>query len=221
MKKTQYFLAICLVGTFLSCSNDGDEKSEDTNNPMQPAARTTIADVAFEQALVDLGIDDIVDGSLLTSDAAMVTSLVMNDKGITSLLGISDFTKLENLWVNDNQISSINLSQNTLLKFIFVENNALTSINVANLSILEKLAVTNNDLTELNISDNGALQVLQIADNILGAIDISAIPNGLQLNTFAVENNPLTCIQVNDEILNDIPSQWTKDETDTYALICN
>ncbi len=221
MKKKQYFLAICLVGTFLSCSNDGDKNSEDTNNPMQPAARTTIADEAFEQALVELGIDDVVDGSLLTSDAAMVTSLVMNDKSITSLLGISDFTKLENLWVNDNQISSINLSQNTLLKFIFVENNTLSSINVSNLSILEKLAVTNNSITQLDISDNGALQVLQIADNSLEAIDISAVPNSLQLNTFAVENNPLTCIKVNEDILNDIPSQWTKDDTDTYALSCN
>jgi len=157
----------------------------------------------------------------LTSKVEMVTSLVMDDKGITSLLGISDFTMLENLSVNNNQISSLNLSENTLLKFVFAENNALTSINVSSLTLLEKLAVTNNNLTQLNISDNGALQLLQIADNTLGAIDLSAIPNSLQLNTFAVENNPLTCIKVNEEILNDIPSQWTKDAADTYALSCN
>ena len=102
-----------------------------------------------------------------------------------------------------------------------LENNVLTSINVSNLNILEKLAVTNNNLTQLDISDNGTLQVLQLADNALGAIDISGIPNNLQLNTFAVENNPLTCIQVNQELLNDIPSQWSKDEADTYALSCN
>ncbi|NNJ87824.1 MAG: hypothetical protein HKP53_00355 [Eudoraea sp.] len=221
MKKIPYFLVMCFVCTLMSCSEDGDNNDGDTNNPMQPAARTAIADAAFEQALVELDIDDVVDGSVLTSDAEMVTSLVINDKGITSLLGISDFTMLENLWVNDNQISSVDLSQNTLLKFIFVENNALTSINVSDLNILEKLAVTNNTLTQLDISDNSALQVLQIADNTLGAIDLSAIPNGIQLNTFAVENNPLTCIKVNEEILNDIPSQWTKDANDTYALSCN
>ncbi|MGB5376762.1 MAG: hypothetical protein WBN26_02130, partial [Muriicola sp.] len=163
----------------------------------------------------------VVDGSVLTSKAEAVTSLVMNDKGINSLQGISDFSMLENLWVNDNQISSLDLSQNTLLKFIFVENNALTNINVSNLNILEKLAVTNNNLTQLNISDNGALQVLQIADNTLGAIDLSEIPNSLQLNTFAVENNPLTCIKVSQEILDNIPSQWTKDEADSYAISCN
>ena len=221
MKKIHYFLVFCLVATFLSCSKDSNNEGDNTNNPMQAAARTAIADAAFEQVLVELNVDDVVDGSVLTSKVEMVTSLVMDDKGITSLLGISDFTMLENLSVNDNQISSMNLSENTLLKFVFVENNALTSINVSSLTLLEKLAVTNNNLTQLNISDNGALQLLQIADNTLGAIDLSAIPNSLQLNTFAVENNPLTCIKVNEEILNDIPSQWTKDAADTYALSCN
>lgn len=220
MKKINYLLTIVLVASFLGCSKDGDN-SDNNNNPMQPILRTAIADAAFEQVLVELDIDDVVDGSVLTSKAEAVTSLVMNDKGINSLQGISDFSMLENLWVNDNQISSLDLSQNTLLKFIFVENNALTNINVSDLNILEKLAVTNNNLTQLNISDNGALQVLQIADNTLGAIDLSEIPNSLQLNTFAVENNPLTCIKVSQEILDNIPSQWTKDEADSYAISCN
>ncbi len=47
---------------------------------------------------------------------------------------------LENLWVNDNQISSLDLSQNTQLKFIFVENNVLTSINVSNLNYSGKIS---------------------------------------------------------------------------------
>ncbi|MGB5645785.1 hypothetical protein [Muriicola sp.] len=220
MKKINYLAAIGVFASLLGCSNDG-ETSNDNTNPMQPIARTVIADAAFEEALVELDIDDVVDGSVVTGRVEMVTSLVLNDKGITSLQGITDFSMLENLRVDDNQISSLDLSQNTLLKFIFAENNVLTSINVSNLNILEKLAVTNNNLTQLDISDNGALQVLQLADNTLGAIDISGIPNNLQLNTFAVENNPLTCIQVNQEILNDIPSQWSKDEADTYALSCN
>jgi hypothetical protein len=221
MKKIHYFIAMGLLSAVVSCSNDQEIEAENTNIPMETAARTTISDPAFEQALIDLNIDDVIDGSVLTSDAEKVTSLVMENKGITSLQGISDFMMLESLLVSDNQISSLNLSQNTLLKFVFAENNTLTSINVGDLNILEKLAVTGNSLTQLDISANPALQVLQIADNSLGAIDLSLIPNKLQLNTFAVENNPLSCIKVNEEILNDVPSQWTKDEADTYALTCN
>ncbi len=203
----------------LSCSNDGDSGSNEPNIIIKP--RTAISDAAFEQALVDLGIDDVVDGSVLTENAEMVTSLVMDNKGITSLQGISDFTMLENLSVNNNQISSLDLSSNTTLKFVFVNNNDLTSINVTGLSILEKLSIPGNNVTLLNISGNTALQLLDIKDNTLGAIDLSNIPNSLQLNTFAVENNPLTCIRVNSEILNDIPPQWTKDPEDNYALTCN
>ena len=220
MKKFKLITFAIGFGILFSCSNDGDN-SNTNQEPMPPALRTDIADAAFEQALVELGIDDVVDGSVLTSEAEKVTSLVMNDKGINSLEGISDFEMLDNLWVNDNQISNLDLSQNTLLKFVYVQNNALTSINVSNLNILEKLSVPNNNLTQLDISDSGTLQLLEINDNTLGAIDISVIPNSLQLNTFAVENNPLTCIKVNEEILNDIPSEWTEDAEDSYALSCN
>ncbi|NNK12285.1 MAG: hypothetical protein HKP08_13150 [Flavobacteriaceae bacterium] len=219
MKKFKFSL-LALATVLMSCSNDGD--NSDTNpEPMGPVPRTAIADAAFEQFLVDLGVDDAVDGSVITSEAEKVTSLVMNDEGINSLQGIADFILLENLWVNDNQISSLDLSSNTLLKFVYVQNNALTNINVSNLDILEKLSVPGNNLTQLDISDSSTLQLLEINDNTLGAIDLTAIPNSLQLNTFAVENNPLSCIKVNEEILNDIPSQWTKDMEDTYSLSCN
>ena len=94
-------------------------------------------------------------------------------------------------------------------------------ITVTNLSILEKLQVSNNEITQANLSDNSSLQLLGMANNALTSIDISSVPSSIQLNTFSIENNPLTCIKVNAEILSDIPSQWTKDDDDTFALECN
>ncbi len=220
MKKIAGFLLGFFLVVLGSCSNDSKD-TEEAEEDMQPIARTQIPDAAFEQVLIELGIDDIEDGSVITSDLEMVTSLVMNDKGIANLTGISDFPKLENLWVNDNQISSLDVSKNTLLKFVFIENNGLTMLNVTNLTILEKISATNNNLMQLDISDNSMLQLLSVANNSLSGIDISGIPNSVQLNTFSVENNPLDCIKVNAEILNSIPPQWTKDEGDTYALECN
>ncbi len=219
--KKYLLMAVTLTGLALfSCSNDSDEPSTVPQNT-NPPARTAIADPVFEQELVDLGIDDEVDGSVLDSNASTVTSLVMNDKGISSLDGISAFTDLENLWVNDNQISTLDLSRNTALKFVFAGNNGLTDVNVRTLLILEKLSVPGNNITELDVSNNTALQTLNLRDNSLGAIDISSVPNSIQLNIFSVENNPLTCIQVNENLLDNIPSQWTKDEEDTYSLNCN
>ncbi|NNE02068.1 MAG: hypothetical protein HKN52_02795 [Eudoraea sp.] len=220
MKKVKVLLYVCLVFILSNCSNDSNDSDQEMEETMLPVARTAIPDVAFERALIELNIDDVEDGSVVTEDIAMVTSLVMNDKGISDLTGLEDFPMLENLWVNDNLLTSLDVSQNPLLKFVFAENNLLTNLSVTNLTILEKLQVSNNQITQVNLSDSSLLQLLGLANNSLTSVDISLIPNGIQLNTFSIENNPLTCIRVNAEVLNDIPSQWTKDAEDTYALDC-
>jgi len=221
MKKTNVLLYLCLVCVLSNCSNDSDDSSEDMEEIILPKARTAIPDVAFERALIELNFDDVEDGSVITEDIEMVTSLVMNDKGISDLTGLEDFPILENLWVNDNLLTSLDVSQNPLLKFVFAENNLLTNVTVSNVTILEKLQVSNNQITQVNLSDNSLLQLLGLENNALTSLDISSVPNSIQLNTFSIENNPLTCIKVNAEILNDIPSQWTKDVEDTFALECN
>lgn len=55
--------------------------------------------------------------------------------------------------------------------------------------------------------NNSALQLLGLKNNSLTSLDIAAFPNSIQLNTFSIENNPLTCIVVNSEILNNVSSQ--------------
>ncbi len=221
MRKTSVFLCVCLVCMLTNCSNDADDSAEVMEESMLPQARTTIPDVAFEQVLIELNLDDVEDGSVVTKNIETVTSLVMNDKGISDLTGLEDFAMLENLGVNDNLLTSLDVSQNPLLKFVFAENNLLTNITVSNLTILEKLQVSNNEIAQVNLSDNSLLQLLGLANNSLTALDISFITNRVQLNTFSIENNPLTCIKVNNEILGDIPSRWTKDEEDTFSLECN
>ncbi len=221
MKKTSIVLYICFALLLSNCSNDSDDSKEGMEEIVLPKARTVIPDAAFERALIELDFDDVEDGSVVTEDIQKVTSLVMNDKGISDLTGLEDFQLLDNLWVNDNLLTSLDVSQNPLLKFVFAENNGLGNITVSNLTILEKLEVSNNQISEVNLSDNSLLQVLGLKNNAFTSLDISSITNRIQLNTFSIENNPLTCIKVNAEILSDIPSQWTKDDEDTFALECN
>ena len=51
------------------------------------AQTTTIPDTNFEQVLIDLGIDSdrVINNSVLTSDAASVSSLNVSGKGIIQL----------------------------------------------------------------------------------------------------------------------------------------
>ena len=224
MKKKMIFILTLSLFVMASCSTDGDSDTDtemmmDDDGPME--ARTSIPDVAFERALIDEGIDDVEDGSVLTESIAVVMDLVVEDKGITDLTGIEDFAMLEGLWLADNQLSSLDVTSNSNLLFVFVRNNNLTELNVSGIGGLEKIEANGNNLVSLDITDNTALQQLTLHDNLLEAIDISNIPGTTQLNTFSIEDNPLDCIQVNQEQLDDIPAQWTKDAGDTYSLDCN
>lgn len=221
MKKTRVLLYLCFICVLSNCSSDSNDSSDEMEETMLQQPRTAIPDEAFERALIELNFDDVEDGSVLTKDIELVTSLVMNDKSISDLTGLEDFPKLENLWVNDNLLTSLDVSQNPLLKFVFAENNMLTNVTLSNLTILEKLELSDNQLTEVDLSDNSLLQLLSLVNNSLTSLDISSVASSIQLNTFAIENNPLTCIKVNAEMFNDIPSQWTKDEEDIFALECN
>lgn len=210
---------IVVAALILSCSSD-DSNPNPQPNPDDGSGfevTTSIADPAFEQALVDLGLDDKVDGTVITSSIEDVTELVMNDKGITDVSGIADFADLENLVVDGNSIARLDLSENTRLKFIFAKDNELTFINVQNLNILEKIEAQNNVLSSMDVSTNPALQLLLLANNDVAGLDVSL---NTQLNTLSVEGNPLTCVRVSQAQLDNIPANWTKDMEDTYALDC-
>jgi Leucine-rich repeat (LRR) protein len=220
--KRELYLLLSIVLVWTSCSTDADSSNEQDNADNMPVfAMTAIPDANFEQALVDLNIDDELDGFVRTSEIRDVQNIDIENKGITDLTGIQDFTALIGLWVSENEITQLDLRQNENLKFAFASNNALTSIQVAGLAALEKIEIENNAVTSLNIADNLALQELSLANNQLNAIDISALPTVIQLNAFSIEGNPLECIKVNEDQLAGIPTQWTKDPEDVYALDCN
>ncbi len=220
--KRELILLLSLVLLWTACSTDGDSNEEQNNNNNMPVvAMTAIPDTNFEQALVDLDIDDELDGFVRTSNIENLENLDIENKGITDLTGIEDFTALVGLWVSQNQITQLDLRQNTNLKFAFASDNVLTSLQVDGLAALEKIEVLNNSISSLNLADNLLLQELELANNSLTAIDISALPTVIQLNVFTIEGNPLECIQVNEDQLANIPAQWTKDPEDNYALDCN
>ena len=209
-----------------ACSSDDDSESDSDSMMMMEdddvmLVQTDIPDIAFERALIELGLDDVEDGKVLTGNIDGITDLVIESKGISDITGIEDFTNLEGIWVKDNMLTSVDVSNNLRLKFLFIAENSITSVNVSGLSDLEKIEADDNSISQLDISDNVSLQLLTITNNQLQSIDVSFITDVIQLNRLSVENNPLDCIQVNSDQLNNIPAQWTKDPEDVYALDCN
>ena len=219
MKTIKIIFTVVLGMTVLGCSTDSENTvipPADNDSPQQ-VATTAIADSNFEQALVDLDIDDVVDGEVRNDRIDDVTSLVVDDKGITNLSGIEGFVQLENLSARNNNLSTVDVSGVPTLKFLWVEDNAIENLNLMGLTILEKVGADRNALTAINVVDNGALQLLNLSENNLASIDVS---NNPALTDFTVVGNPLTCILVNQTQLDAIPTDWSKDDEDGYALDC-
>ena len=85
---------------------------------------TLIPDPNFEQGLIDLGYDTApINGSVTTANISNVTSLEVGYRNIADLTGIEDFTDLTILSCDNNQLTSIDLSNNTALEYLFCANN--------------------------------------------------------------------------------------------------
>lgn len=106
--------------------------------------------------MIELGIDDVADNFVLTSKINSLDYLDLNERNITSLVGIEDFIGLEGLNASRNQISGVlDLSRNSKLvdvilpsnpiKELYLKNNsALVSLYVYDTNTLEKLEISNS-----------------------------------------------------------------------------
>ncbi len=76
---------------------------------------TYLPDDNFEQALIDQGYDNALDDSVLTANISSVTTLNVSNDSISDLTGIEDFISLTSLNCNNNQLTSLDVSNNTAL----------------------------------------------------------------------------------------------------------
>ena len=89
MKKVAILFIVLLTSSFVFTQN------------------TYVPDNNFEQALIDLGYDTILDDSVLTTNISGVTSLNVGEKEISDLTGIEAFAALTQLECWNNQLTSL------------------------------------------------------------------------------------------------------------------
>ena len=77
---------------------------------------TIIPDPAFEQRLIDLGLDTgTPDGSVPTTNINTITSLDVSNDTIKDLTGIQAFTAIKYLNCSFNSLDTLDVSQNIVL----------------------------------------------------------------------------------------------------------
>ena len=126
------------------------------------AQKTFIPDDAFEQALIDLELDDVFDDSVYTSAIDTVELLDIFSNGIVDLTGIESFLDLRELYCFNNQIVNLDLSNNVNLFEVNCSNNQLVSLSVKN--------GNQTGLWYFNFSNNPNLFCVEV-DNISYAYD--------------------------------------------------
>ena len=137
------------------------------------AQTTAIPDVYFEQALIDLGLDSILDSFVLTENINIVTTLDVYGKSISDLTGIQYFTALTQLNCSNNQLTSLDVSQNMALTRLVCSNNQLTSLDITQNTVLDDLNYDYNQLTSIDLTQNTALAFLNCGDNGIISLDVS------------------------------------------------
>lgn len=165
------------------------------------AQYTQIPDVNFEQALIDLGHDNVLDGQVLTASIENVASLQLANKGIQELTGIEDFRRLETLFCGNNNLQELDLSSNTNISWAIVNNNNLNSLNVNECDKLLLLDCSNNNLSNIDLTQNINLRTLNINRNQLTSLDLSQ--NSL-LFTLLCNTNQIQNLDVTNSILLDL-----------------
>jgi len=199
---------------------------------------TYVPDDNFEQKLINLGYDDVLDDYVLTNNINTVVTLSVTWSNITDLTGIESFTSLKYLLCYSNSITNLDLSNNLDLLLINCHNNNLINIDISQNIQLEDFTCYDNQLTELDVSQNTQLIYLASYDNQLTELDVS---QNLQLTSLICYNNQLTELDVSQNIQltfvwctdNDIdcmqvwdiqyPEQnsWYKDNDAIWSLDCN
>ena len=157
------------------CQNSLEGEKDETYEE----SKTFIADVEFEKYLIEQGWDTVLDNYVTTSSIKTIDFISINDRNITSLVGIEDFENLEGLDAAVNQISGVlDLSLNTKLVNVVIPFNPIQALYLKNNPTLENVWIYETQtLEDIEITNSPNLYSLTLHNNKLTELDLSGSPN--------------------------------------------
>lgn len=160
------------------------------------AQNTAIPDPNFEQELINLGLDVApINGFVPTANIINVTNLDVSSGNISNLTGIEAFTNLTILNCALNFLTTLDVSKNTKLNELYVHNNQINTLDVTKLTSLKIFWCFSNKLFNLNVTQNTNLISLVCWDNNLSNLNTSNNPN---LNVLVCELNQITSLNISN-----------------------
>jgi len=157
------------------CQNSLEGEKDET----YVESKTFIADVEFEKYLIEQGWDTVLDNYVTTSSINTIRFISINERNITSLVGIEDFENLEGLDAANNQISGVlDLSLNIKLVNVVIPFNPIQALYLKNNLALENVWIYETQtLEDIEITNSPKLSTLTLHNNKLTELDLSGSPN--------------------------------------------
>lgn len=127
----------------------------------------------------DKGLLSAVSAFDTDSNGILTASELQNIQTLNAMsLGITNAKGIDNLYA---------------LQQLYLDGNELTDIDVTPLMDLQVLGLDDNMLTELNVADNSNLKYLRCADNHIMMLNVTPLT---MLRTLIITNNPMPAIQL-------------------------
>ena len=158
------------------------------------AQTVTIPDPNFKAVLL-YKYDFNHDNQIQNAEVDTVHTLNIISMSISNLSGIEAFTGLVDLWCQNNQLTSINITQNTQLYRLTCSGNFLSAVNTSMNPSLQFFDAPNNHLTSLDFSANPALVSVICSQNYLTTLDFKMNPS---LQGIDAGGNQITSIDINN-----------------------
>lgn len=160
--------------------------------------RTYMPDDAFEQFMLDAGID--LDGKLndyvFNIDLEQFTTLDIPKNKIKDLTGVKGMINLKNIYFNsDTTLKSIDVSGMKNLEVISINTTKLESLNVDSVSKLKSLYCYDCKLSTFSLNGVDSITFVDLAVNNLKSIEI---PKLIKLNTLKLKNNKLESLDLSN-----------------------
>ena len=118
-------------------------------------------------------------------------------------------TELELLYVENNKLESLDLSNNSNLDMLFCSDNKLTQLDISNCTLLYGFDCSDNQLTELDVSKCNMLWYFNCDGNQLLSLDLSKNTNlttgtqSPQTRTLLITSETLDLKDIDSNILGD------------------
>lgn len=183
---------------------------------------TGTLEVTNNNSLNEINLQSAVINSVLISGTTQLVSFTAFDRSIQSIT-IIDNSALQSIELLNVTFGAFDFSDNPVLESfgISISSNLPDLSDFSSCPNLREIAISgisDNSLSSIDISSNVLLERLDIDSSGFSSLDISN--NNILVTLYADSNPNLTCIKVNQAQLENIPFNWNKDGSASYALDC-